>query len=154
MVMETFIHDKITFLLVDDYSSIRTIVKDQLRSFGFSGEIVEAESGNEAIEILKERNLNAESGKSIDLIFSDWNMPGINGLEFLKWAKAQPCLKKTPFLILTTESEKSKIVDAISNGASNYLIKPWTKRELSEKLARSWRKAYPESIQNPIKESL
>jgi CheY-like chemotaxis protein len=150
MGAETYISDQINFLLVDDYSSIRTIVKDQLRYFGFKGKIIEAESAEEGIEILEKRNGQVQGEGNIHVIFSDWNMPGMNGLEFLKWTKAQPYLQKLPFLILTTESEKMKIVDAISNGASNYLIKPWTKKELSEKLARSWRKAYPESGENPI----
>lgn len=150
MVTQTFISDDINFLLVDDYSSIRTIVKDQLRYFGFKGEIVEAESAEEAIKVLEERNSQVKDENSIHVIFSDWNMPRMNGLEFLKWARSQSYLQETPFLILTTESERMKIVDAISNGASNYLIKPWTKKELSEKLARSWRKAYPDSTVNPI----
>ena len=150
MVNETFISDDINFLLVDDYSSIRTIVKDQLRYFGFKGEILEADSAEEGIKILEERNGQVKGENAIDVIFSDWNMPGMNGLEFLQWARARPYLALTPFLILTTESERIKIVDAITNGASNYLIKPWTKKELSEKLARSWRKAYPDSSINPI----
>jgi CheY-like chemotaxis protein len=147
---ETYISDDINFLLIDDYSSIREVVKEQLRYFGFKGNILEADSAEEGITILEERNGQVQNAGSIDIILSDWYMPRMNGLEFLKWTKSQYYLKNLPFLILTTESNKMKIVEAINHGASNYLIKPWTKKELSEKLARSWRQAYPDSSINPI----
>lgn len=70
----------------------------------------------------------------VDFIISDWNMPGKTGFEFLKWVRAQDKYAKLPFLILTTENEQEKILDAISEGASNFLLKPWEEEDLSEKI--------------------
>ena len=114
------------FLIVDDYSTIRNLVTSQLLDFGFSGNFSEAENVDEAIEIMGET--------PVDFIISDWNMPGKTGFEFLKWVRAQDKYAKLPFLILTTENEQEKILDAISEGASNFLLKPWEEEALSEKI--------------------
>ncbi len=114
------------FLVVDDYSTIRNLVTSQLLEFGFTGNFSEAEDVDQAIAVMNE--------KEVDFIISDWNMPGKTGFDYLKWVRAQDKYKDLPFLILTTENEQEKILDAISEGASNYLLKPWEEEDLSEKI--------------------
>ena len=114
------------FLVVDDYSTIRNLVTSQLLEFGFTGNFSEAEDVDQAIAVMNE--------KEVDFIISDWNMPGKTGFDYLKWGRAQDKYKDLPFLILTTENEQEKILDAISEGASNYLLKPWEEEDLSEKI--------------------
>ena len=125
------------FLIVDDYSTIRTLVRGQLNSFGFEF-ITECQNVDEAIRFL-------ESGpeKPVEFIISDWNMPGKTGLEFLGWVRSSEGHKKLPFLMLTTENEKAKVLAAISAGASNFLFKPWDEEELAGKLQLCWKKHHP-----------
>jgi two-component system chemotaxis response regulator CheY len=134
------ISSKTTFLTIDDYSSIRIMIKTQLKEFGFKGEIFEAENVDQAIAVMNEKQ-NSET--PIQFIISDWNMPGKSGLDFLKWCREQTAFKTIPFLMLTTENEQDHVLDAIKEGASNYLIKPWSKKSLSEKIAKCWEKHNP-----------
>ncbi len=114
------------FLVVDDYSTIRSLVTSQLLEFGFDGNFIEAENADQAIEVLETHE--------VDFVISDWNMPGKTGLDLLKWVRANEKFVNLPFLILTTENEQEKILDAISEGASNFLLKPWEEEDLSEKI--------------------
>ena len=134
------ISSKTQFLLVDDYSSIRIMLKAQLKEFGFKLEPIEAENVDQAMAALDER-FNA--GTPVEFIISDWNMPGKSGLDFLKTLRSGDRYKDVPFLMLTTENEQDSVLDAIKEGASNYLIKPWTKKGLSEKIAKCWEKHHP-----------
>lgn len=122
------------FLIVDDYSNIRKLLLGQLSRFGIK-HIVEKESADLAMEYLQ-----GLDKVDIDFIISDWNMPGSNGLQFLQWVRSQAFGKNLPFLILTTENEQAKIMEAISNGVSNFLLKPWEEEDLSEKIALCWKK--------------
>ncbi len=125
------------FLIVDDYSNIRTLVKDQLQDFGFE-RITEHENVDNAISFLK-----TNPNPKVDFIISDWNMPGKTGQDFLNWVRAQEQFKHTPFLLLTTENEQGKIMDAVKAGVSNYLLKPWETEELSKKIEMCWKKHHP-----------
>ena len=122
------------FLIVDDYSNIRTLVKGQLGGFGFK-QVSEFENVDNAIAFLQ-----TDQGRTVQFIISDWNMPGKTGLDFLQWARSNPLFKETPFLILTTENEQSKIMSAIQSGVSNFLLKPWETEELGNKIQLCWKK--------------
>jgi two-component system chemotaxis response regulator CheY len=124
------------FLIVDDYTNIRNLVKTQLASFGFEN-ITEQESADNAMEFLKG---NIGTPEQVEFIISDWNMPGSTGLDLLKFVREQAPLKEVPFLILTTENEQAKIMSAIQSGVSNFLLKPWETEELGEKLQLCWKK--------------
>ena len=126
------------FLIVDDYVNIRSLVKNQLSDFGFVQNVTEQESANNAIAFLQ-----SHQGKPVDFIISDWNMPGMTGLEFLKWVRGHQKFKNLPFLILTTENEQAKIMSAISAGVSNFLIKPWETEEIANKIQLCWKKHNP-----------
>lgn len=112
-------------LSVDDFSTMRRIVKNILRQLGYTN-VDEAENGAAALSTLKE--------KKYDLVISDWNMPVMTGIELLKSVRADPSLKATPFLMVTAEAEKSQVVEAIEAGVNSYILKPFTAKLLEEKL--------------------
>lgn len=114
-------------LLVDDSSTMRRIQKNTLGSLGYT-DVVEAEDGADALEKLRE---NAD----VALVLMDWNMPNMTGIESLKAIKSNPATKAIPVMMVTSEAEKSKIVEAIQNGASNYLVKPFEAEALKEKIS-------------------
>ncbi|MBF0223956.1 MAG: chemotaxis response regulator CheY [Desulfobacterales bacterium] len=114
-------------LVVDDFATMRRIVKNILKQLGFSN-IVEADDGTTALEALKVNK--------IDLIISDWNMPKMTGLDFLKAVRASEEYKHLPFLMVTAEAQKQNVIDAVQAGVSNYIVKPFTAETISEKLKK------------------
>jgi two-component system, chemotaxis family, chemotaxis protein CheY len=116
-----------TVLVVDDFSTMRRIVRNVLRELDFKN-IVEADDGSSAVEILK--------SQKIDLIVSDWNMPKMTGLELLKFVRGDEKIKDTPFLMVTAEAQKENIIEAVKARVSNYIVKPFTAVTLAEKLAK------------------
>ena len=114
-------------LIVDDFATMRRIVKNILRQLGFTN-ISEADDGKTALQALKK--------EKYDLILSDWNMPGMPGIELLKTVRSDDELKDIPFLMVTAEAEKENIVEAVKLGVSNYIVKPFTAETMSEKLGK------------------
>ncbi len=117
----------ITILVVDDFATMRRIVKGNLRQLGFTN-IVEAEDGRLALEELKKNE--------IGLIISDWNMPNMTGLEFLKAVRSDESFKKIPFVMVTAEGQKNNVMEAAKAGVSNYIVKPFTPDTFEEKLKK------------------
>jgi len=115
-------------LVVDDFPTMRRIVKTLMRQNGYTN-FVEAEDGQQGLKML-------EATPDIEFVVSDWNMPNMSGLEFLKAVRADPRFKHLPFLMVTAESEKEQIIDAMKNGVSSYILKPFTGATLQEKLAK------------------
>ena len=117
-------------LLVDDSKTMRNIQHKALNSLGYS-DIVEAEDGQQALDQV--------AAHSPGLILLDWNMPVMNGMEFLKTFRAQDAA--TPVIMVTTEAEKSRVIEAIKAGVSNYMVKPFTadilKARIDETLAKA-----------------
>ncbi len=123
-------------LIVDDMQSLRELLGAYLRRLGYK-DITEAADGQEAYQLL----VSSKNQKApINLVISDWNMPNLNGLDLLKLIRANPDWSKLPFLLITTESEKPKVVEAIQQGVTNYMVKPVEEATLKEKLERSWEK--------------
>ena len=116
-------------LLVDDFSMIRSTVKKILIDLNFAKEpdIQEAEDGSVAIQML---NLDT----NFDLIISDWDMPNVTGIEFLKYVRNAEDVKHIPFLMLTSVNKPEKVKIALKAGVSNYIIKPVTEESLKHKL--------------------
>lgn len=112
-------------LTVDDFSTMRRILKTLLKQSGFTN-IIEADDGTTALEVLRK--------EPVDFIISDWNMPKMTGIELLKTVRADEKLKHMPFLMITAEAEKSNIVAAVQAGVSNYIVKPFTADVLKEKI--------------------
>ena len=123
-------------LIVDDMSSLRDLLKAYLRRLGYRN-ISEAEDGRIAYQAL----LAAKAGGSpFELDISDWNMPNLDGIELLKLVRSSAEWKNLPFLLLTTESEKTKVLEAVLANVSNYMVKPVEEEMLKEKLKRIWEK--------------
>ncbi len=120
-------YGKMTVLVVDDFSTMRRIVRNILRELGFKN-IMEAENGAAAVTVLKNHE--------VDLIVSDWNMPEMTGLELLKWVRGNARTKDLPFLMVTAEAQKENIVEAVKAKVSNYIVKPFTAATLQEKLEK------------------
>ncbi len=114
-----------TVLVVDDSGTIRRIVSTFLKDKGCK-DIIQASDGLKAISKMEE--------KKPDLIISDWNMPNLNGLEFLKIVRGTEEYKDIPFLMLTAEAQKQNVMEAVAAGVSNYVIKPFSNEELSKKV--------------------
>ncbi|MBL7665257.1 MAG: response regulator [Bacteriovoracaceae bacterium] len=122
------------FLCAEDDATMRANLIKDLRGLGFTGQIYEAENGEAAFKVLKDK------AADIKFIISDLMMPGTNGIEFLKLARAEAAFKNVPFLLLTSENDRNTVVSAVQSGASNYLLKPWTKQSLAEKIVFCWDK--------------
>lgn len=114
-------------LVVEDSSSMRSILVKNLNQAGFAGDnIYQAENGDDALALM--------SASKIDLVLTDWHMPIMTGLEFMKKVKAQKDFKQIPFLMVTGEVDKKKISQAIEEGACEYIIKPFKAVDLQEKI--------------------
>ncbi|MCS7150215.1 MAG: chemotaxis response regulator CheY [Caldimicrobium sp.] len=117
----------IKILVVDDFSTMRKIIRNILSQLGFKN-IIEADDGTSAMEIL--------SKEKIDLIISDWNMPKMSGLELLKAVRSNEQTKDLPFIMVTAEAQKENILEAIKYRVSQYIVKPFTPETLKEKLEK------------------
>jgi two-component system, chemotaxis family, chemotaxis protein CheY len=115
------------FLIVDDFSTMRRIVRNLLKEIGY-GNADEAEDGQAAFAKLQ--------GGGFDFVVSDINMPNMNGFELLAQIRADAGLKHLPVLMVTAEAKKEDIVMAAQAGASGYIVKPFTKATLEEKLQK------------------
>ena len=116
-------------LVVDDFSTMRRIIKNLLRDLGFTN-TSEADDGLTALPMLKTGNF--------DLLVTDWNMPGMQGIDLLKAVRAEDDdkLKNIPVLMVTAEQKKEQIVEAAQAGVNGYIVKPFTALILKEKLEK------------------
>ncbi|GAB4387945.1 MAG: chemotaxis response regulator CheY [Thermodesulfovibrionales bacterium] len=112
-------------LVVDDFSTMRRIVKNILKQLGFEN-IEEAEDGGQAYQKVKEGGFG--------FVITDWNMPNVDGLAFLQSVRNDPQYKDLPVLMVTAEAEKEKVVTAVQAGVDNYIVKPFTAEVLKEKM--------------------
>jgi two-component system, chemotaxis family, chemotaxis protein CheY len=115
----------LSFLVVDDFSTMRRIIKNLLNDLGYAN-VTEADDGATALPLLK--------GGQFDFLITDWNMPGMPGLELLKQVRADGRLAKMPVLMLTAEAKREQIVEAAQAGVNGYVIKPFTAATLKEKI--------------------
>ncbi|MEZ4457514.1 MAG: response regulator [Gemmatimonadales bacterium] len=113
-------------LVVDDSATMRRIVLNALKSIGVT-EVVEAGDGNEGLQACD---------PSIEFIITDWNMPNMGGLDFVKALRANPATAKTPILMVTTRSVQEDILQAVEAGVNGYILKPFTPQVLKEKIAQ------------------
>ncbi|MCL5050861.1 chemotaxis response regulator CheY [Aliidiomarina maris] len=112
-------------LIVDDFSTMRRIIKNLLRDLGFSN-IEEADDGTTALPML-------QSG-DFDFVVTDWNMPGMQGIDLLRAIRADDELKDIPVLMVTAEAKREQIIEAAQAGVNGYIVKPFTAATLKEKL--------------------
>lgn len=112
-------------LVVDDFATMRRIIKNILRQIGFTN-IVEADDGTTAWEALNKDN--------IEFIISDWNMPKMSGIELLRKVRASEEFSDLPFLMVTAEAQQENIIEAVQAKVSNYIVKPFTPDTLGQKI--------------------
>lgn len=112
-------------LVVDDFSTMRRIIKNLLKDLGFTN-VEEADDGKTALPILKQGR--------IDFLVTDWNMPGMTGIDLIKVVRADPALAHIPVLMVTAEAKREQIIAAAQAGVNGYVVKPFTAAVLKEKL--------------------
>lgn len=112
-------------LLVDDQQSMRELARFALEQIGIR-KVTEAKNGNQALERMQ--------AQKFDLVISDWNMDGMDGLDLLKMIRADPLQKKTPFIMATGEQSKEQVKQAIQAGVNNYIVKPYSAKVLKDKI--------------------
>jgi two-component system chemotaxis response regulator CheY len=113
-------------LVVDDSRAVRMILARTLKELGF--EVREAANGREALEVIEVEK------DAVTLVLADWNMPEMNGLEMLKQLRGKPELSSLVVVMVTTETDVHQMMTALEAGANEYIMKPFTKEILVEKL--------------------
>ena len=117
----------IRILIVDDFSTMRRIVKNLLNDLGLTN-TAEADDGSTALVELRKA--------PFDLVVTDWNMPGMPGIDLLKAIRADSQLSKIPVLMVTAEAKREQIIEAAQAGVNGYIIKPFTAATLEDKLSK------------------
>lgn len=114
-------------LVVDDFSTMRRIIKNLLRDLGFTN-TTEADDGTSALPMLQKGDY--------DFLVTDWNMPGMQGIDLLKAIREDPNLSSLPVLMVTAESKREQIIEAAQAGVNGYIVKPFTAQTLKEKIEK------------------
>tara|TARA_R110000751_G_scaffold81077_1_gene163330 strand:- start:36667 stop:37077 length:411 start_codon:yes stop_codon:yes gene_type:complete len=127
LLPEVVLDKNMKILVVDDFSTMRRIIKNLLKDLGFAN-IQEADDGSTALPMLQQGDF--------DFVVTDWNMPGMQGIDLLRAIRADANLKHIPVLMVTAEAKKEQIVAAAQAGVNGYVIKPFTAATLKEKLAK------------------
>jgi len=115
-----------TILVVDDSRIMRNIVKNTFSNLKIPCHYLEAENGKKAYRLLETNN--------VSLVFLDWNMPEMDGIDFLKKVRAMPAYKELPIIMVTSEAAKYNVVEALHSGATDYIVKPVREKIFMEKL--------------------
>ena len=126
------VNRKPRILVVDDFETVRLLFIKCLGELGID-DIVQAEDGQDA---LTKMNESQAKGESFDLVFCDWNMPVMNGLELLQAVRKVEAFKETPFVMVTANSDENAVVEAMRAGVSEYLVKPFDTRSLGRTVQR------------------
>ena len=113
-------------LVIDDSRAIRLILAQILQDIGYH--VIDAADGLEALKLLKEQ-------EKVDLVLVDWNMPKMDGFEFVLEVRKNPAYNDTRLMMVTTETEMGQVVKALEAGANEYVMKPFTRETITEKLA-------------------
>ena len=114
-------------LIVDDFSTMRRIIKNLLRDLGYTN-TAEADDGKTALPLLQ--------GGEFDFLVTDWNMPGMTGIDLLKAVRSDGRLSDLPVLMVTAEAKRDQIVEAATAGVNGYVVKPFTAAALQEKIEK------------------
>lgn len=117
----------IKILIVDDFSTMRRIIKNLLRDLGYNN-TSEADDGLTALPMLQSSNF--------DLLITDWNMPGMQGIDLLRAVRADTRLSTLPVMMVTAEQKREQIIEAAKAGVNGYIVKPFTAQTLKEKLEK------------------
>ena len=125
--MEVALDKNMKILIVDDFSTMRRIIKNLLRDLGFTN-TQEADDGNTALPMLR--------GGDFDFLITDWNMPGMSGIDLLREVRSDEKLATLPILMVTAEAKRDQIIEAAKAGVNGYVVKPFTAQALKEKIEK------------------
>ncbi len=114
-------------LVVDDFATMRRIIKNLLKELGFTN-VSEADDGQTALPLLQKGGF--------DFLITDWNMPGMPGIDLLKNVRSDPNLASMPVLLVTAEAKKDQIIEAAQAGVNGYIVKPFNAATLKEKIEK------------------
>jgi two-component system chemotaxis response regulator CheY len=117
-----------TVLVVDDSRIMRNIVKNTFSTMHIPCQFIEATNGKEALQVLESREVH--------LILLDWNMPELSGIDFLKKVRGMAAYKTLPIIRVTSEAAKYNVIEALKNGATDYIVKPINEKVFTEKLSK------------------
>jgi two-component system chemotaxis response regulator CheY len=117
--------EAVKILTVDDSSTMRRIIKNTLNRIGYT-DVVEAEHGVDALAKMA----------GVEFVLTDWNMPEMDGLTFVKALRSKPEFNELPIIMVTTEAAKKEILEAIKSGVTDYIVKPFTPQTLKEKIQK------------------
>jgi two-component system chemotaxis response regulator CheY len=132
-------YDKETrFLVVDDMAPMRTIITRMLEELGYKN-VTQASDGRDALKVLEAK---VRAGAAIQVVLSDWNMPGMSGIQLLYEVRSNATFKALPFMLITAERERDQVISAIKAGVTNYIVKPFSPAQLDLKLEEIWRKTH------------
>lgn len=131
LFMDKIIDYRMKVLVVDDFATMRKIVRNILKQIGFE-DITEAEDGSVALRLLK--------NEPVGLVVTDWNMPNMSGLDLLREIRQNPRTAKIPVLMVTAEGLKDNVLEAVKAGVNNYVVKPFTAEVLQEKIETIFKK--------------
>jgi two-component system, chemotaxis family, chemotaxis protein CheY len=124
-MVEVALDKNMKILIVDDFSTMRRIIKNLLRDLGFTN-TQEADDGMTALPMLRNGDF--------DFLVTDWNMPGMTGIDLLKQVRADAKLVSLPVLMVTAEAKRDQIIEAAQAGVNGYVVKPFTAQVLKEKI--------------------
>jgi two-component system chemotaxis response regulator CheY len=117
-----------TILIVDDSKIMRNIIKSHFSELGYKCDYIEADNGMTALQLL--------GTHSVHLVLLDWNMPQLSGMDFLKRVRAMPQYTTLPIVMVTSESARYNVVEALKNGATDYIVKPINDRNFKDKISK------------------
>ena len=117
----------VTILVVDDSRIMRNIVKNTFAELRIPFQYLEAENGKKAFQLLESNN--------VTIVFLDWNMPEMDGMDFLKKVRAMPNYENLPVVMVTSEAGKFSVVEALQSGATDYIVKPIKEKVFMEKVS-------------------
>jgi CheY-like chemotaxis protein len=124
-------------LIADDSQTTRALIRSFLKNAGLGWHLHEAENGVKALEIMRDQE---EKSKPIQLILSDWEMPMLSGLEFLKKVREELRWKHIPFILITGVNRPEQVVEAVKAGVTGYIVKPVQAETLNDRLKQTWNK--------------
>ncbi len=125
------INKEMTVLVVDDFSTMRRIIKKIFKQLGFSN-LEEAEDGQSALQRIEQGG--------IGFVVSDWNMPNMMGIDLLRAVRANDTTKDIPFMMVTAETQKESVKEVVQAGVSNYIVKPFTAEAMQTKLEQVFKR--------------
>jgi two-component system chemotaxis response regulator CheY len=134
-------YSAIRFLIVDDMTTMRMVISRHIKGLGAT-HILEADDASTGRDVLQKSALSKEP---IEFVICDWNMPGMTGLDLLKFCRQDPTYKNIAFLMVSAESEMSEVSEAIAAGVDNYVFKPFSAASLIDKIDLVYKKRFKKS---------